>query len=83
MRFKPTRANFNICIKDKKYHCEYNARYVGDMIIFSKDPITVMQELKETYIKKSFDKPMYYLKGDVVELGPELEKRRYLLSIFS
>ena len=44
------------------------------MIVFSKDPMAVMQEQKGTYTMKGVGKPMYYLGGDVVELGPEWEK---------
>ena len=33
-----------------------------------------MQELKGTYTMKGVGKPMYYLGGDVIELGPEWEK---------
>src|SRR5687768_17379549 len=33
-----------------------------------------MQELKGTYTMKGVGKPLYYLEGDVVELGPEWEE---------
>ena len=44
------------------------------MIVLSKDPMAVMQELKGTYTMKGFGKPLYYPGGDVVELGSEWEK---------
>ena len=44
------------------------------MIVLAKDPMTVMQELNGTYTMKGVGKPMYYLGGDVIELGPEWEK---------
>ena len=74
MGFKPTKADFDLWFKDKGDHYEYIARYVDDVLVFSKDPMTVMQELKGTYTMKGVGKPMYYLGGDVVELGPEWEK---------
>ena len=61
-------------MKPKSDHYEYIARYVDDVIVFSKDPMLVIQELKRTYIMKGVGKPQYYLGGDVVGLGPEWEK---------
>ena len=43
-------------------------------MVFSKDPISGVQELKRTYLMKGVGKPQYYLGGDVVELGLEWEK---------
>ena len=74
MGYKPTYSDFDLWMKDKGDHYEYITRYVDDVIIFSKDPMTVMQELKGTYTMKGVGKPMYYLGGDVIELGPEWEK---------
>src|SRR6476661_7082688 len=53
---------------------EYITSYFDDVIIFSKDPMSVMQELKGAYTMKGVGKSMYYLGGDVIELGPEWEK---------
>ncbi|HEY9300451.1 MAG TPA: Ty1/Copia family ribonuclease HI, partial [Phormidium sp.] len=64
----------DLWIKDKGDYYEYIARYVDDVIVFSKDPMAVMEELKKTYIMKGVGKPQYYLGGDVVDLGPEWEK---------
>ena len=49
MGYRPTRADFDLWIKDKGDHYEYICGYVDDVIILSKDPMTVMQELKGTY----------------------------------
>lgn len=38
-------------------HYEYIARYVDDIIVFSKDPMAVMAELKKTYIMKDVEEP--------------------------
>ena len=61
-------------MKQVDEHYKYIARYVDDVIVFSKDPMVIMEELKKTYIMKGVGKPQYYLGGDVVELGPEWEK---------
>ncbi len=74
MGYKPTSADFDLWIKNKCDHYGYICRYVDDMIILSKDPMTLMQELKGTYTMKGAGKPMYYLGGGVIELGPEWEK---------
>ncbi|HEY9297802.1 MAG TPA: reverse transcriptase domain-containing protein, partial [Phormidium sp.] len=72
--FTPSKADPDLWIKDKGDHYEYIARYVDDVIVFSKDPMAVMNELKKTYIMKGVGKPQYYLGGDVIDLGPEWEK---------
>ena len=59
-------------------HYEYIARYVDDVIVFSKDTMLVIQELKRTYLMKGVGKPQYYLGGDVVGMGPEWEKKESL-----
>ena len=72
--FKPSKADFDLWYKKMDNHYEYIARYVDDVIVFSKDPMVIMEKLKKTYVMKGVGKPQYYLGGDVVELGPEWEK---------
>jgi len=72
--FRPSKADPDLWIKQVDDHYEYIARYVDDVIIFSKDPMSDINELKKTYIMKGVGKPQYYLGGDVVELGSEWEK---------
>ena len=55
-------------MKDCSTHYEYIARYVDDVIVFSKGLMKIMNNLKETYIMKGVGVPQYYLGGDVVEL---------------
>src|SRR5688500_18364215 len=74
MGYKPSKADYDLWIKPVGDHYEYIARYVEDVIVFSKDIMLVIQELKKTYIMKGVGKPQYYLGGDVVGLGPEWEK---------
>src|SRR5688500_7223411 len=72
--FRPSKADPDLWIKQVDDHYEYIARYVDDVIVFSKEPMAIMEELKKTYIMKGVGKPQYYLGGDMVELGPEWEK---------
>ncbi len=77
MGYKPSKADYDLWIKetDDFYDFyEFIARYVDNVISFSKDPMMVIQEFKKTYVMKGVGKPQYYLGGDVVELGPEWEK---------
>jgi len=56
-------------------HYEYIATFVDDVIVFSKDPMKIMAELKKVYVMKGVGKPQYYLGGDVVDVGEEWEKQ--------
>lgn len=47
---------------------------MDDVISFSKDPISIMNDLKKTYVMKAVGTPEYYLGGNVVQLGEEWER---------
>src|SRR5688500_18592419 len=70
MGYKPSKADYDLWMKKVDDHYEYIARYVDDVIVFSKDPMAVINELKGIYVMKDIGKPRYYLGGDVGELGP-------------
>ena len=72
--YRPTKADSDLWIKQVSDHYEYIAKYVDDIIVFSKMPMEVIEELKKTYIMKGVGKPQYYLGGDIVDLGTEWEK---------
>ncbi|HEY9706698.1 MAG TPA: reverse transcriptase domain-containing protein, partial [Oculatellaceae cyanobacterium] len=72
--FQPSKADTDLWIKLKKDHYEYIARYVDDVIVFSKDPLSIIKELEKTYLMKGVGRPQYYLGGDVIALSPEWEK---------
>src|SRR5687767_1074189 len=74
MGYKPSKADYDLWMKHVGDHYEYIVRYVNDVIVFSKDPMSVIEELKKIYVMKDIGKPRYYLGGDVVALGPEWEK---------
>ena len=56
-------------------HYEYIERHVDDVISFSKDPLSVMEELKKTSVMKAIGTPEYYLGGNVIQLGEEWNKK--------
>ena len=72
--FRPSKADPDFWIRDMQDHYDYIARYVDDVIVFSKDPMSIMAELKKTYIMKDVGKPQYYLGGDVITLDEAWEK---------
>ena len=83
MGFLPSKADPDLWIKrlkDGTY--EYVARYVDDVIAFSKNPMAIMEELKKHYVMKGVGKPQYYLGGDVVDL-PEEWKTENISTAFS
>ena len=47
---------------------------MDDVIIFSKDPLSVIQKLKTTYMMKDVGRPQHYLGGDILQLSPDWEK---------
>ena len=55
-------------MKDCGTHYEYIGHYVDDVIAFSKNPIDIINKLKDTYIMKGVGAPQYDLGGDVIEL---------------
>ena len=72
--FKPSKADPDLWIRKIHDHYEYIARFVDDVIVFSKDPMAIMKELEKNYVMKGVGKPQYYLGGDVVELQEPWDK---------
>ena len=72
MGFKPSKADPDLWIRRGKdgLH-EYIARFVDDVIAFSKNPMAIMKALEKDYIMKGVGKPQYYLGGDVVDMNEE------------
>ena len=72
--FRPSKADPDLWFRKVGDHYEYIARFVDDVIAFSKDPMSIMKELEKVYVMKGVGKPQYYLGGDVVELPPPWDK---------
>src|SRR5210317_1469382 len=71
MGYMPSKADPNLWMKDCTSHYEYIAYYVDYVLVWSKDAMGVMNQLKETYILKGVGIPEYYLGADVMVLGDE------------
>ena len=72
MGFTPSKVDFDLWMrtaKDGSY--EYIGCYVDDVIAFSKDPMSIIEDLRKDYILKGVGKPEYYLGGDVEDMGPD------------
>jgi hypothetical protein len=69
--FKKTKHDPDLWIVDKSSHYEYLATYGDDILIWSKDPITVIKSLEKIYMLKSVGIQFseYYLGGNVEFLG--------------
>ena len=75
MGFRPSKADPDLWMrKCKNGTYEYIARFVNDVIAFSKDPMAIMNHLKKSYTMKGVGKPQYYLGGDVVDMPEEWHK---------
>jgi hypothetical protein len=65
MGFTPTKADLDLWIrKTKEGDYEYNASYVDDIIVISKEPMHSIAKFKETYSLKGIVTPEYYLEGN-------------------
>ncbi len=71
MGYSPSRADPDFWMKKVGDRYEYIAAYVDDVLVFGRDPMTVIEELKRDYVLKGVGKPVYYLGSDVQELGKE------------
>ena len=82
LKFKPSKADPDLWIRTTNGYHEYIARFVDDVIAFSKDPMAIMKDLEKNYVMKGVGKPQYYLGGDVVELDASWNKEG-IYTVFS
>ena len=80
--FHQSRADANFWIRDQGEHYEYLASFVDDVLVWSKDPMAVMDALKDVYTMKGVGIPEYYLGGDVEQLDEHWNKE-YISLAFS
>ena len=64
MGFTPSKTNFNLWVRHVGDHYEYVATYVDDILVFSKDPMSLIEEVIQDYMLKGVGKPEYYLGGN-------------------
>jgi hypothetical protein len=76
MGFMPSKADLDLWIrKTSEGTYDYIASYVDDIIVISKDPMTLIDKFKETYALKGVGTPEYYLGGNFHQVDdPELMK---------
>ena len=69
IHFRPSKADPDLWFrKNDDGGYEYIARYVDDVMCFSKDPASILDYLKKSYTMKGVGYPQFYLGGDVVQL---------------
>jgi Reverse transcriptase (RNA-dependent DNA polymerase) len=73
--FKPTLADTDFWMRKCGGHYEYIATYVDDLLVYSKDCKTIIDEIEKDYILKGTGKPEYYLGGDVDHLDDQWERQ--------
>ena len=62
--FRPSKADADLWIKDCGTHYEYIARYVDDILVFSKAPQRILDDMGKIYTLQAVGVPEYYLGGD-------------------
>jgi hypothetical protein len=67
--FKKTKHEPDLWIVDKSSYYEYLAIYVHDILIWSKDPMRVINSIEKIYLLKSNGISEYYLVGNIQSLG--------------
>ena len=72
--FVPTTADTDFWRKDCGDHYEFVATYVDDLLVYSRDPMSLIEKIKEDYILKGIGTPEYYLGANVDQLDEQWEK---------
>ena len=52
MNFKPCASDSDFWMRDAGDHYEYIATYVDDLLVFSRKPLEIIEEVKKDYILK-------------------------------
>jgi hypothetical protein len=63
--FRPSRADADLWMREHDDHYEYVIRYVDDLLIFSRDPATIVDKLRKVYALKGGSSPEYFLGADI------------------
>ena len=64
MGFKPSKADFDLWMRPKDDHCECMATCVDDIVVFSKDCMSIIERIKEAFDLKQVGVPEHYLGGN-------------------
>ena len=66
--FVPSKADQDLWIREAGDHYEYVAKYIDDLLLISRDPMSILNQLKKPqgpYDFKGVGSPEYYLGGDI------------------
>src|SRR5210317_1421108 len=61
MGFRPSKADFDLWMKPQEDHYEYIATYVDDIMVFSRNPIPIIERIRKAFDLKGVGTPEYYL----------------------
>eukprot|EP00934_Nitzschia_sp_Nitz4_P000191 Nitzschia sp. Nitz4//scaffold667_size1867//111//1830//NITZ4_009309-RA/size1867-snap-gene-0.2-mRNA-1//1//CDS//3329556305//191//frame0 len=61
MGFVPSHFDADLWIRPKEDHYEIITTYVDDVLIFSRDPMSIMKHLEDLFVMKGVGVPEYYL----------------------
>ena len=64
MKFIPSKAHHDLWIRKKGDHYEYIAIYADDLLVFSKEPMNIINAIGDTYELKGVGAPEYYLRSN-------------------
>jgi len=62
---QPTKVDVDLWMREKDNHYEYVAISVDDVLVWSKQPMSVMNKIKRTFQLRDVKFPDYYLGADV------------------
>ena len=74
MGFTPSKTDTNLWIRDAGDTYDMIGTYVDDLLVWSKDPMAIITEVKKDYILKGVGEPEYYLGGDIETCDEHWEK---------
>ena len=57
--FVPSKADYNLWMRKKDDHYEYITMWVDDLLVFSKNPMKIIDRVKEIYDLKGVGSPEY------------------------
>src|SRR5210317_1111810 len=63
MGFRPNKSDFDLWMKPQDDHYEYIATYVDDIMVFSRIPMPIIDQIRKDFDLKGVGPPEYYLGG--------------------
>ena len=63
----PSKVDYDLWMRKKDDHYEYIATWVDDLLVFSKNPIEIINIIKQTFDLKGVGAPEYYLGSDYLQ----------------